>query len=124
MSVRVAAAVCGTLLLPLALYGSLLLSVALFGSLWFLWLSCSLVLSLGLASEASEQSERAKLSGAFSRFPLLTYAFAGVPWLSVASFFACCLAFSFEWCLGVSMFLKWDYMWRSILHKIALPVPC
>ena len=49
------------------------------------------------ASEASEQSERAKLSGACSGFPLLTHAFAGVPLLSLASlarqWFACCLFF-------------------------------
>ena len=37
------------------------------------------------ASEASEQSERAKLSGACSGFPLLTHAFAGVPLLSLVS---------------------------------------
>ena len=34
------------------------------------------------ASEAREQSERAKLSGACSGFLLLTHAFAGVPLLS------------------------------------------
>ena len=47
--------------------------------------------------EASEQSERAKLSGTCSGFPLLTHAFAGVPLLSLASlarqWFACCLFF-------------------------------
>ena len=43
------------------------------------------VLLLRGASEASEQSERAKLSGACSGFPLLTHAFAGVPLLSLAS---------------------------------------
>ena len=37
------------------------------------------------ASEASEQSERAKLSGACSGFPLLTHAFAGVPLLCLVS---------------------------------------
>ena len=42
-------------------------------------------LTLLEASEASEQSERAKLSGACSGFPLLTHAFAGVPLLSLAS---------------------------------------
>ena len=36
-------------------------------------------LTLLEASEASEQSERAKLSGAIAGFPLLTHAFAGVP---------------------------------------------
>ena len=41
------------------------------------------------ASEASERSERAKLSGAFSGFPLLTHVFAGVPLLSLAF---CCFA--------------------------------
>ena len=40
-----------------------------------------MLLFLG-ASEASEQSERAKLSGAFSGFPLLTHAFVGAPLLS------------------------------------------
>ena len=40
------------------------------------------MLSLLEASEASEQSERAKLSGAFSGFPLLTHAFVGAPLLS------------------------------------------
>ena len=40
-----------------------------------------MLLLLG-ASEASEQSERAKLSGAFSGFPLLTHAFVGAPLLS------------------------------------------
>ena len=38
-------------------------------------------LTLLEASEASEQSERAKLSGAIAGFPLLTHAFAGVPLL-------------------------------------------
>ena len=37
------------------------------------------------ASEASEQSERAKLSGTCSGFPLLTHAFADIPLLSLAS---------------------------------------
>ena len=49
------------------------------------WACFSCVLLLRGASEASEQSERAKLSGACSGFPLLTHAFAGVPLLSLAS---------------------------------------
>ena len=47
------------------------------------------VLLLLGASEASEQSERAKLSDAFSGFPLLTHAFVGAPLLSLAF---CCFA--------------------------------
>ena len=47
-----------------------------------------MLLLLG-ASEASEQSERAKLSDAFSGFPLLTHAFVGAPLLSLAF---CCFA--------------------------------
>ena len=47
--------------------------------------SCFLLFFVRWASEASEQSERAKLSGACSGFPLLTHAFADVPLLSLAS---------------------------------------
>ena len=65
-------------LVTLGCYGMFLLSVACWA-----WFFC--VLLLRGASEASEQSERAKLSGACSGFPLLTHAFAGVPLLSVAS---------------------------------------
>ncbi len=77
-------------LVTLGCYGMFLLSVACWG-----WFFC--VLLLRGASEASEQSERAKLSGSCSGFPLLTHAFADVPLLSFASiarqWFACCLFF-------------------------------
>ena len=70
------------------------------------------------ASEASEQSERAKLSGAFSGFPLLTHAFAGVPLLSLAF---CCFA---------SLHVVWHFLLSGTLafpHSFSLlflAVPC
>ena len=70
------------------------------------------------ASEASEQSERAKLSGAFSGFSLLTHAFAGVPLLSHA--FSC----------FASLLVIWHFLFNGTLafpHSLALlflAVPC
>ena len=70
------------------------------------------------ASEASEQSERAKLSGAIAGFPLLTHAFAGVPLL--------CLAFS---CFA-SLRVIWHFLLNGTLalpHSLSLlfpAVPC
>ena len=61
------------------------------------------------ASEASEQSERAKLSGACSGFPLLTHAFAGVPLLSLAF---CCFA---------SLHVVWHFLLNGTL---AFPHSC
>ena len=62
-------------LVTLGCCGMFLLSVTCWA-----WFFC--VLLLRGASEASEQSERAKLSDAFSGFPLLTHAFVGAPLLS------------------------------------------
>ena len=67
---------CLLFLFTLGCCGMFLLSVACWA-----WFFC--ILLLRGASEASEQSERAKLSGACSGFPLLTHAFAGVPLLSL-----------------------------------------
>ena len=61
-----------------------------------------MLLLLG-ASEASEQSERAKLSGAFSGFPLLTHAFVGAPLLSLAF---CCFA---------SLHVVWHFLLNGTL---------
>ena len=75
-------------------------------------------LTLLEASEASEQSERAKLSGAIAGFPLLTHAFAGVPLL--------CLAFS---CFA-SLRVIWHFLLNGTLalpHSLSLlfpAVPC
>ena len=71
------------------------------------WFFC--VLLLRGASEASEQSERAKLSGACSGFPLLTHAFAGVPLLSLAF---CCFA---------SLHVVWHFLLNGTL---AFPHSC
>ena len=75
-------------------------------------------LTLLEASEASEQSERAKLSGAIAGFPLLTHAFAGVPLL--------CLAFS---CFA-SLRVVWHFLLNGSLafpHSLSFlfqAVPC
>ena len=79
--------------------------------------SFCVLLLLG-ASEASEQSERAKLSGAFSGFPLLTHAFVGAPLLSLAF---CCFA---------SLHVVWHFLLRVTLalnrsfSLLFLAVPC
>ena len=84
------------------------------------------------ASEASEQSERAKLSGACSGFPLLTHAFAGVPLLSLASlarqWFACCLFFLLLYLAShastaLKRFRSYCCMLPLLSYVFALPVP-
>ena len=98
-------------LVTLGCCGMFLLSVTCWA-----WFFC--VLLLRGASEASEQSERAKLSGACSGFPLLTHAFAGVPLL--------CLAFS---CFA-SLRVIWHFLLNGTLalpHSLSLlfpAVPC
>ena len=66
-------------------------------------------LTLLEASEASEQSERAKLSGAFSGFPLLTHVFVGARLLSLAF---CCFA---------SLHVVWHFLLNGTL---AFPHSC
>ena len=79
--------------------------------------SFCVLLSLG-ASEASERSERAKLSGAFFGFALLTPAFAGVPLLSLAFY---CFAF---------LHVVWHFPWNGTMafpHSLSIllvTVPC
>ena len=65
-----------------------------------------------------ERSERAKLSDAFSGFPLLTHAFVGAPLLSLAF---CCFA---------SLHVVWHFLLNGILafprslSLLFLTVPC
>ena len=67
------------------------------------------VLFLLGSSKASEQSERAKLSGAFSGFPLLPHAFAGVPLL----------------CFAFSCFASLRVVWHFLLNgTLAFPHSC
>ena len=106
---------------------------------WFLstFVGLERVSLLWGASEASEQSERAKLSGAFSGFPLLTLAFASVPLPSLA--FCCFVSLHgifFEWYLGIPSLILYTVsgcslpslvvsrftLCRHFLKKIPLPV--
>ena len=75
---------------------------------------------------------RAKLSGAFSGFPLLTRAFAGVPLLSLASlarqWFACCLFFLLLYLAShastaLKRFRSYCCMLPLLSYVFALPVP-
>jgi ABC-type Fe3+ transport system permease subunit len=88
---------------------------------------CCVLLLLG-ASEASEQSERAKLSGAFSGFPLLTHAFAGVALafscFLLLRFSTCFLPFSFERYPGIPSLTLLLFLTVPCLLLVSLISPC
>ena len=116
-----------------ALLGLVGLCWALLGFAWLCWallgfagLCWALLAFAGFyrvllllgASEASEQSERAKLSDAFSGFPLLTHAFVGAPLLSLA--FCCFASLHVVWHFLLNGALAFPHS-RSILF---LAAPC